>query len=500
MGLPAPGDVLVGRYAIEHELGKGGMGVVYVARHLLLEQHVAVKMLLPQAARTPGASTRFLREARVAAAIRSQHVARVLDVGELECGLPYLVMEHLTGNDLEEELRRRGPLPLEEAVDYVLQACQAIVEAHALGIVHRDLKPGNLFLAESTGGVRVIKVLDFGISKLTAEEEPGGVDAKLTSTDMTLGSPIYMSPEQVRSAKDVDARTDIWSLGVILYQLLTDRFPFEGASLSALFASIAADAPTPPRQHRPDLPIGVEILILHCLEKDRAQRVPSVVDLAQALEPYGTPQARVWVQRIVRLAAGEKVSSPALQSSLGSLAVTVAADLSNDGEGAKVTGATPAPSRATATATATASVGQMTLRGRRVGWAPALAIGGFALLAVGLALALWLRPGALDEGGRGHSEENTSDPSGSTRALLAPEGTGAPALAAPPEDPGAAPAPEATGASGAGIVEAPAPPSIPGRPAGPRTTGRRPPVPPAPPAPPPPSPSQEKRPRLREHR
>jgi serine/threonine protein kinase len=238
--LPRPGDTIAGKYAIVKVIGEGGMGIVYEATHLRLRRRVALKMLLPHMMATSSDTVvRFEREARAAAQLRDRHVTKVLDVDTTADGLPYLVMEYLEGHDLEAELAARGPLPIGEAVGYVLQACTAMTEAHGAGIVHRDLKPSNLFLCPEREGWTV-KVLDFGISKMADDG-----DARLTGTQASVGTPLYMSPEQVRSSRSVDLRTDIWALGVILYELLAGRTPFEGSTTAAA-ASIVADA-TPPR-------------------------------------------------------------------------------------------------------------------------------------------------------------------------------------------------------------------------------------------------------------
>lgn len=304
-GLPKEGDIIAGKYQVEKVLGKGGMGVVVAARHTSLRQHVAVKFLLPKALTLPGAAERFLREARAAVAIKSEHVARVLDVGELESGQPYMVMEFLTGIDFGQLLKTRGPLPPREAVDYLLQACEAIAEAHAKGFVHRDLKPGNLFLSTRADGSALVKVLDFGLSKATKPDED---EHSLTAPDVIVGSPHYMSPEQLKSLKQVDARADVWALGVILYQLLSARRPFEAESLVGTCARIAAEPPTPLRQHKPDVSADLEAVILRCLEKDRDKRVPSVAELARLLAPFGSDRAPISVERIVRVLEGERAS------------------------------------------------------------------------------------------------------------------------------------------------------------------------------------------------
>jgi serine/threonine-protein kinase len=283
MGL---GDVIAGKYEVEHLLGSGGMGEVFAARHLELGQRVAIKVLHH---RGPTATQRFLREARTSANLGSDHVPRVFDVGRLPGGAPYIVMEYLVGQDLRRLLAQGGPVAPVQAVSYVLDACAALVEAHAAGIVHRDLKPANLFLEATAGGRLLVKVLDFGVSKITSDEGGDSDEEQgLTSTGVVLGSPLYMSPEQVRARKDVDARTDIWSLGVILYELLSGRPPFRAPTLPALAVAIAVETPPPLSSLRPDLPPGLEALIERCLEKSPDARFASVEELARALRPFAT--------------------------------------------------------------------------------------------------------------------------------------------------------------------------------------------------------------------
>ncbi len=257
------------------------MGVVYLARHVDLGRSVAVKVLRSESLRDPQAVERFRREARVAASLKSKHVAHILDFGTLEDGAPFMVMEHLDGSDLDGELVRRGALPLAEAVGYILEACDAIKEAHSLGVVHRDLKPGNIFLAND-GGRRVAKVLDFGISKLTADQ-----NVRMTQTQSSFGTPLYMSPEHMRSVKNVDHRTDIWSLGVILYESVTGRVPFEADTATAVAVAVATEALVPPSTHRPGLPPELDLVVARSLEKDPTRRYQSIDELAEALKPLG---------------------------------------------------------------------------------------------------------------------------------------------------------------------------------------------------------------------
>jgi serine/threonine-protein kinase len=291
------GEVVAGKYRVGRLLGSGGMGLVVAAHHLVLDERVALKFLLPGATSNPELVGRFMREARAAAKIKSEHVARVTDVGQLDDGSPYMVMEYLEGSDLAAYLAREGPLPVEKAVDFVLQACEALAEAHGLGIIHRDLKPANLFCVQRGDDHLVIKVLDFGISKLAAIDT---VNHSLTQTSSLMGSPAYMSPEQMQSAKTVDARADIWSLGIILFELLTGNPPFDSPLVTELVFKIATEPAPLLRSVRPDIPAGMERVVARCLLRDRAARYQSVAALAVALREFGTPSAATSVERILR--------------------------------------------------------------------------------------------------------------------------------------------------------------------------------------------------------
>ncbi|HMJ10470.1 MAG TPA: protein kinase [Polyangiaceae bacterium] len=291
------GELLAGKYRVERVLGKGGMGYVVAATHTQLEQRVAIKLLMPELAVLEEPVARFLREARAAVKIRSEHVARVLDVGKLDDGTPYMVMEYLDGHDLAAELDVRGSLPLQQAIDYVLQASEAIAEAHSLGIVHRDLKPANLFLSQHADGSPLVKVLDFGISKALLGDD-GSPAPNLTATQSLIGSPYYMSPEQVRKPKTVDARTDIWSLGVILYELLSGRLPFTADTAMSVLAAVVSDPPPPLREVRPDVPSAVAEIVARCLEKEPARRFQYVAEFAQALMPHAPETSGAIISRI----------------------------------------------------------------------------------------------------------------------------------------------------------------------------------------------------------
>jgi serine/threonine-protein kinase len=306
------GDLLAGKYRIETILGVGGMGVVVAAHHIQLDERVAIKFLLPEALHVPEAVARFAREARAAVKIKSEHVARVIDVGTLDTGAPYMVMEYLDGADLATRLHQQGPLSVDDAVTFALQTCEALADAHALGIIHRDLKPSNLFVTRRTDGTDCIKVLDFGISKVT-NATVGGSNMAMTRTSTLMGSPLYMSPEQMASARNVDARSDIWALGVTLYELLAGVPPFEGETVTELCTKVLT-TPTPRvRDRRPDVPEGLELVLGRCLQKDAGQRYPNVAALATALAELGPRRSRQSAERISRVLAAAGLSATALQ-------------------------------------------------------------------------------------------------------------------------------------------------------------------------------------------
>jgi serine/threonine-protein kinase len=326
------GDVLAGKYEVDRVLGSGGMGMVVRAKHIQLGEMVAIKFLLPDFG-TVDRVARFEREARAAAKLKGDHVARVVDLGKLDNGAPYMVMEYLEGEDLDQRVRRRGPLPVAEAIDFMTQACEAMAEAHGLGIIHRDLKSSNLFVVNRPDGSERLKVLDFGIAKVV-DSDLSGLEAGMTRTLAVMGSPTYMSPEQMKSTRNVDARTDIWALGVILYELLTARVPFGGEGLAELYTSIASG--TPRRIARRDVPQGLEAVVLRCLEKSREKRFQDVAQVAKALAPFGSKSANDAAERTLkitqsataRLGSTRAASSPRgrrmLAAALASAAAVVA--------------------------------------------------------------------------------------------------------------------------------------------------------------------------------
>jgi serine/threonine protein kinase len=310
----AQGQTIAGKYHLLRQLGEGGMCIVYEAEHVGLRQGLALKILKPELAGDPGCVTRFEREARAAAQLRSPNVARVYDVDWLPTGQPYITMELLIGQDLGAELSQSGRLPIDLAVDYVRQACSGMAEAHAMGIVHRDLKPENLFLTEL--GVltdrKLLKILDFGIAKDISDSA-----RRLTAPDAVFGTVDYMSPEQIRSASKVDHRSDLWSLGVILYELLTGRTPYHGDARSVI-AQIVSEPVRPPTVLVPDLPPSLVATVIKALQKDPAKRFQSADELREALMGYGDFEpitsviARLPPQSVPRRAARSVPSGPVL--------------------------------------------------------------------------------------------------------------------------------------------------------------------------------------------
>lgn len=294
-----PGTVVGERFTIRCLLGQGGMASVYEAYDLRLRQRVAIKVLSSAFASDEGAVERFFREARAVVLLRNQHVVRVLDVGSVPDGAPYLAMEFLGGQSLAALLASSGPLPPNEVVEYTLQTLEALAEAHRAGIVHRDLKPENLMLVDGEDDLPQIKVIDFGISKLVG---PEFTLKNLTLDSAFLGSPLYASPEQLSDAARVDARTDFWSLGVVMYELLVGEPPFNARSVSALMVAICSEQPRPLDALRPDVPRGLADVVARCLSKDVAQRFGSAQELARALAPFAPgSQGRMSVARILRV-------------------------------------------------------------------------------------------------------------------------------------------------------------------------------------------------------
>jgi serine/threonine-protein kinase len=416
------GDILAGKYRVDRVLGKGGMGFVVAATHIELRELRALKFMRPEALADAESVARFLREARAASRLKGEHVTRVFDVGRLEDGAPYMVMEYLEGSDLAALLKRSGALPSSDVALYLLHACEALAEAHASGIIHRDLKPGNLFLTHDLGGAPCIKVLDFGISKILDE-------AGVTRSHTLLGSPFYMSPEQMRSTRDVDARTDIWALGVIGYQLLAGRLPFHGRTVTEIITAVIQTPPEPLSRVAPAVPAGLEAVIARCLQKDVSRRYASIAELAAEIAPFA-PSGGMQSAAISKRALEPRSVRPEM------LSTTAVAAVTHPETGRILTGPVSSDSGA-----------RMFL----VGMAAATVVG--LALAVGLAIGV-SRSRDLDGGGRAQAGDSPPPPArpvvapvAQLEAAMAPDDGGSalkapaasPSTSAPPAAPSSAP-------------------------------------------------------------
>jgi serine/threonine-protein kinase len=460
--MPAIGEVIGGKFRVMRLLGQGGMGVVFAAQHEILGREVALKLLHAEALAEPEAVKRFLNEARAAARIQGDHVTRVLDVGLLDDGRPYISMELLEGEDLGAVLEKRGALEPTAAVDLLLQAMEAIAEAHALGIVHRDLKPSNLFLAARPDGSTLLKVLDFGIAKVAGGDPQLQVQ---TSTKAMMGSPLYMSPEQVRSAKSADAQSDVWALGAIGYELLTGSPPFRGESLGEVFLAIVEQAPEPAHQRRPGVPPELSAVVARCLQRDRAARFSSVAEVAAALVPFASSQGAQSAGRIAAMTDRSMRGSGARDVAAGFVSSSPRVPIAT----VPITGGTPASLARAEVASTNGSWAGLPPPAPRAGSRVGLLIGvGGAVLAVAVVVA-WL-------GVRGHAtasrapSEPTAAPTVAATATLAPSATLESPTSPPPSSASTAPV----------ASSAPARPGSSVRPGSPAAPGARPPGKPGP--------------------
>lgn len=298
IAIPEPGQIFDGRFRIDGVLGEGGMGIVLRAHHELMEVPLAIKILHPALAGHGESVARFLREAQNAAAIRSEYVGQVLDVARTVEGLPYIVMELIEGADLQVVCEAKQRLLIAEATTYILHACVAVAEAHAMGIVHRDLKPANLILTTRADGTPLVKVFDFGISKRSGQRKEE--TTSITKTGVAVGTPSYMAPEQITDFKNVDERADVWSLGAILYEMLGGRQPFEGDTVAAVMSAVASSDPPLLSTLRGDIPEQLEAVVAACLEKEADKRLPDVAALARSLEPFLPEDQLPLVTRVER--------------------------------------------------------------------------------------------------------------------------------------------------------------------------------------------------------
>ena len=303
------GDILAGKYRAERVMGAGGMGVVVEVTHVESGGVFALKYLRPSVARDPSAAARFLREAKAGGRIRNPHVVAISDVGELSSGSPFLVMEYLEGTSLDKRLVAGTRLPLSEACDLAMQVAEGLAAAHAMGVIHRDIKPANLFLTLGPDGAEVLKIVDFGISKILDPDSPSA--QHLTRTQTSIGSPLYMSPEQMRSARTADFRTDQWSLGVVLYRMATGHLPFDGQSLPRLCVQVLEASFMPAAMRCPDLPTEFAAAVERCLRRLPNERYADMAELADALVPFATSESRARADRCRALLAASTPDTPA---------------------------------------------------------------------------------------------------------------------------------------------------------------------------------------------
>jgi len=413
-----------GKYKLVRLLGKGGMGEVYEAQHSVIGRRFAIKFLHPHLAANGEVVARFQREAQAAGSLENENIAAVVDAGTADDGAPFLVMEYLDGEDLAHLLVRGGPLPVPRAAYIIIQACRGLAAAHGRGIVHRDLKPENLFICKRNDASDLVKVLDFGIAKLHA----GSAGTGLTQTGTTMGTPFYMSLEQARGAKEVDQRTDIYALGVILYEILSGAKPHPGESYNEILYHVLTQEPAPLDSIRPELPAGLSAVVQKAMAREAGDRYASSADLTAALIPYaGRAVTPLRSQVGMAVAIGETVNSPV---SLRAIPVPTAPSPPEN--------PAPVPARG---------------RSRVVVWF-SWAAGAVALVAVGLWLGLHYQP-------RRQAALPTPTPAPVTEPVPAPAPAPAPT---PAPTPAATPPPSPT-------IESP-PERPPGRPPGQRLSKR----------------------------
>jgi len=304
------GALLAGKYRAQRVLGAGAMGVVVQVATLEGTEILALKFLRPSVARDPSAAARFRREAEAAGRIESPHVVKISDVGELDTGSPYLVMEFLEGITLDAHIADGKRLPADQACDLALQIAEGLAAAHAMGVIHRDIKPANLFVTHGPNGDELVKIVDFGVSKILDPQGPAA--ANLTRTQTSVGSPLYMSPEQMRSARNANFRTDQWSLGAVLYRMATGHLPFDAKSLPRLCAQVLEADFVPITTRCPELPAEFATAVERCFRLSPADRYPDIAGLAEALVPFATPAGRERAIRCRALLSGDasRITAP----------------------------------------------------------------------------------------------------------------------------------------------------------------------------------------------
>jgi serine/threonine-protein kinase len=307
---PVVGEVVAQRWVVERVVAEGGFGIVVAARHVELDETVAIKFLKAESVDRPDVVGRFAREAKICARMKNEHTPTVIDVGVCPHRGPYMVMEYLEGEDLLHLVARRGPMPIAEVAEIGLQACAALASAHAAGVIHRDIKPENLFLAERPGGMKVLKLLDFGISKASLDGEVFGTPLSLVTTQCLVGTPLYMPPEQLRAKSDLGPTADLWSLGTVLYELVAARTAFSGIGVTDVCASVLETEPLRLDEVRPDVPAAFADVVARCLAKKPEARWESAAALALALAPFAPTSARIEVERAIAVSKAAGLPVP----------------------------------------------------------------------------------------------------------------------------------------------------------------------------------------------
>ena len=460
------GAIVDGKYRVDRVLGRGAMGVVVQATHEQLGERVALKFLRYRAkAGGEDFQQRFKREAKVSAMLKNEHITRVIDVGLWRDRVPYMVMDYLDGTDLREVMKSTGQLPIGTAIDYTVQICVGIAEAHAAGIVHRDLKPSNLFVTKRPDGSDLVKILDFGISKWRAGETE--LD-DLTQTGVVLGSPKYMAPEQLFGSSNVDSRADVWSIGAILYEMIAGRPPFDLPTFTRICAELSTNNPPPPLGARcADVTPEIEAVVMSCFARDPDKRTRDVAELAGNLldavqAPFAAPM-RQKIASILEPGSGP-LSSSGAKSSYGAMSSGTYGAMSTTGSGRTPAALATASGPLSTSAAGTAVEKEPQRRGTALPWL----VGGGAVIAAAVAYFAF--------SGGGHPPSPNTPPSAAAAIATPPSPPPAASVPAPPDSSPPAAASAAPSATASAIADTTRPP---GRPPA-RPPWRPPPQPPAP--------------------